>query len=532
MTADVPRLPVEAGPDTFLRRYEEFARPLGIRHAHAYWAFCCTGESSHQEVVREVEETLSDLHADGRVHAAIHGWLAAEQADPVLLRQLRVLLPDYRRAQVPERLRKRVIELSLQVEETFSVHRALVDGERLGANELDRMLLSERDDGRRRRAWEATRSIGAIVADQVVELATLRNEQAQQLGFEGFWPLALDDEEMPEGTLAGLLDELQAGSDAAWGGLKGELDAEFAALRGKQPDALEPWDYPDRFLQSIPRSDPGSSTDAWFAPETSTRLAREFYGGLGLPVDGLLAASDLHPRDGKYPHAFCIGIDIPHDVRVLCNLDATTRWMETLLHELGHALYNAWIDPQLPWLLREAAHTFVTEAVAMYFGRLVRDPAWLTRVAGVPEELAAQAGRRVAESQLVFARWALVVTRFEQAMYADPSADLSALWWRQVGALQGLDRPDGWQGHDWASKVHVACYPVYYQNYLLGEMLASQLGAVLHERTGGALVGSREAGDFFIELFRDGLSRRWDDAVRTHTGRPLGSSWWLKDFAG
>ena len=531
MSRDVPRLPVEAGPATFLRRYEEFARPLGIRHAHAYWDFCCTGDAAHQEVVREVEETLSDLHADGRVHAAVHGWLTAGDADPSLLRQLRVLLPDYRRAQVPEQLRKRVIGLALEVEETFSVHRPLVDGERLSSNELDRILLAERDERRRRAAWEGTRAIGDLVADQVVELAELRNEQARQLGFEGFWSLALDDEEMPEDVLAGLLDELQSGSDAPWAALKADLDDELGDLRGKAAGELQAWDYPDRFLQSVPRTDPASSTDAWFTPERILELSRTFYAGLGLPVEPLLAASDLHPRDDKYPHAFCIGVDIPHDVRVLCNLDATARWMETLLHELGHALYNAWIDPELPWLLREAAHTFVTEAVAMYFGRLVRDPEWLTRVAGVPTELAEQAGRRVAESQLVFARWALVVTRFEQAMYADPSADLSALWWEQVGALQGLRRPDGWAGRDWASKVHVACYPVYYQNYILGEMLASQLGAALRERTDGRTVGCTAVGDFFVRLFRDGLSQRWDDAVRTHTGRPLGSSWWLKDFA-
>ena len=532
MTGSPPRLPVEAGPELFLRRYEEVARPLGVRHARAYWDFCCTGEAGHQDVVRQVEETLSDLHADGRVHGAIGGWLDSGEADPGVLRQLRVLLPDYRRAQVPERLRKRVIQLALEVEETFSVHRALLDGERLGSNELDRILLSEQDERRRRAAWEATRSIGGVVADQVVELATLRNEQARQLGFADFWSLALDDEEMPQEVLAGLLDELQGGSDEAWRTLKVELDAEYATLRGKDRAELMPWDYPDRFLQSIPRSAPGASTDAWFAPETITSLAREFYAGLGLPVDGLLAASDLLPRDGKYPHAFCIGIDIPADVRVLCNLDATTRWMETTLHELGHALYNSWIDPSLPWLLREAAHTFVTEAVAMYFGRLVRDPTWLIQVGGVPGDLAERAGEKVKESQLVFARWALVVTRFEQAMYADPTADLSSLWWEQVAALQGLDRPRGWAGRDWASKVHVACYPVYYQNYLLGEMLASQLGAVLDERTSGTLIGRREVGDFFVDLFRDGLSRRWDEAIQAHTGRPLSSSWWLKDFAG
>ena len=28
---------------------------------------------------------------------------------------------------------------------------------------------------------------------------------------------------------------------------------------------------------------------------------------------------------------------------------------------------------------------------------------------------------------------------------------------------------------DWATKIHIALYPCYYHNYLLGELLASQL---------------------------------------------------------
>jgi peptidyl-dipeptidase A len=526
-----PRFPVDAGAATFLKRYEEHVRPLGVGHGRAYWRFACTGEPEAHETVRKIEEQLSDVHADARVHAAVEGWLEAGSDDPLVLRQLRVLLPDYRKAQVNEALRKRVITLSLDLEEAFSLHRAEIDGEPHSSNELDRVLLSERDDRRRRQAWEATRAIGGLVRERVIEVAELRNEQARQLGFDDYYLLALDDEEMDETLLAGLLTELREGTDEAWGRLKEQLDAEQGEQRRKAPSELQPWDYADRFFQSVPRGDPTTSTDAWFDPERICRLATDFYAGLGLPVADLLAASDMHPRDGKHPHAFCIGIDIPQEVRILCNLDATSRWMETTLHELGHALYNAHVDPELPWLLRESAHTFVTEAVAMYFGRLVRDPAWLTDVAGVPADRAEMAGARVAESQLVFARWALVVHAFEWALYADPGADLRSTWWRLVEDVQGLKRPDGWQGDDWASKVHIACYPVYYQNYLLGEMLASQLGSAIAERTGGQLVGRPEVGALFKDLFADGLSLRWDEAVRKHTGSPLSAEHWLGDFA-
>lgn len=530
MTAPIPSLPTTEGPEEFLRRYEEFARPLGIRHANAYWRFCCTGEPSFQQVVREVEETLSDLHADTRVCGALARWLEQGVSGPLVARQLRVLQPDYRRAQVPETLRKKLIELGLEVEETFAQHRACVGGVNLGSNDLDRILLAERDDDRRREAWEATRQVGGIVEQRVVELARLRNLQARQIGFRDFRALALDDEEMPEDLLDDLLLQLRQGSDGPWRVQAADLGSEFGELRGKAASDLMPWDFPDRFMQSIPRDDPAGATDAFFQVGRIREIASSFYAGLGLPVDAILDASDLLPRERKYPHAFCIGIDIPRDVRILCNLDATSRWMETLLHELGHALYNAHIDPGLPWLLRDAAHTFVTEAVAMFFGRLVRDPEWLASVAGVPDALAERAGQRTRESQLVFARWALVVTSFEKALYADPESDLASTWWGLASELQGLRRPRGWAGADWASKVHVACYPVYYQDYLLGEMLASQIGCALGRHTGRKLAGCPEAGDFLRRLFRDGMTARWDDTVVEHTGQPLGADAWLREF--
>jgi peptidyl-dipeptidase A len=521
-------LPLEDGPEAFLRAYGDAVRPLRTTHGDAYWRFTAHGETAAQDVLSELEGRLSDLHADPAVYARLQAWLP--QTEGLVRRQLEVLIPDYRQAQVPEALRKEIIRLSLKIEETCTVYRAELGGRQISSNELDRLLLQETDDGLRRQAWEATRGVGARVAPKVRTLATLRNEQARHLGFRDYFALALDDEEMDADLLGALLDDLQARTDAPWARLKEKLDGEIATLRGKDPSELQPWDYTDRFLQSIPRSADGMSLDPWFRPQAISRFTRDYYRGVGLPVDALWEASDLMPRDGKYPHAYCIGIDNPSDVRVLCNLDTTARWMETALHEFGHAVYNAGIDPDLPFLLREPAHTFVTEAVAMFFGRLARDADWLQAVAKVPADRAEHAADGLAENQLVFARWALVVTRFEQAMYADPSADLDAIWWALVGELQGLRRPAGWGGGDWASKVHVACYPAYYQYYLLGELLASQLRASLSGRGVGSTVGVADVGAFFSQLFAQGQRHRWDVAVERLCGEPLTARHWVAEF--
>ena len=525
------------GPREFVASYEAAVRPLRQEHGEVYWNFALGGNDQLQSRLADLEQRLSDLHADATACERLDGWLRAGTDDVLLHRQLELLLPEFRRSQVDEALRRRIIELGLRAEEAFTTFRPVVDGRTMTSNQLDRELLLSTDDGRRRVVWEATRDIGRHIRETVVELAELRNDVARQLGFSDYFTMELADQEMEPTELFGILDTLRAATDAPWAEHKRGIDAEMAEVRGKRPEDLMPWDYTDRFLQSVPRRRPGRDTDAWFPLASIKRNTQKFFRGIGLPVESLWRRADLLPREGKSPHAFCIGIDNPRDVRVLCNLDSTARWMETALHEFGHAVYNAGIDDGLPWILRDAAHTFITEAVAMFFGRRVKTAPWLRNVAGVPEEVAARAEEDLREAQLVFARWALLVSYFEREMYADPSQDLEGLWWTLAGELQGLQRPPGWDAPDWASKVHVSCYPAYYQNYLLGELLASQFRATLVRATGqdastASFVGRKEVGDFFGGLFAAGQRQRWDATVQTHTGQALDARHWVEQFAG
>ncbi|MCO4769024.1 MAG: M2 family metallopeptidase [Deltaproteobacteria bacterium] len=523
-------------PRAFVAAYESTLRPMRQRHGDVYWRFALSGDTAHQAELETIEGEMSQLHADEAAYGALDRWAAQGTDDALLARQIALLLPEFRRGQAPEALRLRIIKLGLETEETFTTFRPVVGGRRMASNEMDRELLVSNSDARRREVWEATRAIGRHARGSVVELAQLRNEVASFLGYSDYFTMELADQEMEPEELFGVLDDLRRDTDGPWARHKAELDAEMAEARGKRAEDLMPWDYTDRFLQSVPRRDPGRGTDAWFPLAAIKKNTHGFFRGVGLPVERLWRAADLLPRDGKSPHAFCIGIDNPGDVRVLCNLDSTARWMETTLHEFGHAVYNAGIDDGLPWLLRDAAHTFITEAVAMFFGRMVKTAPWLREVAGVPHELAAKAQEDLREAQLVFARWALLVTYFERAMYADPTQDLESRWWELASRLQGLTRPPGWDGPDWASKVHVACYPAYYQNYLLGELLASQFQAALVQRTGQdmadpSFVGRKEVGDFFGGLFAAGQRQRWDDTVVAHTGQALTSRHWVQQFA-
>src|SRR3712207_4994225 len=253
-----------------------------------------------------------------------------------------------------------------------------------------------------------------------------------------------------------------------------------------------PWHLSDSFFQEPPE-EAGLDVDRFFRDGDLEDLTRSTYDSLGLDVRGVLARSDLYGRPGKNQHAFClsVGREYPYDVRVLANVRPDAYWMDAMLHEFGHAVYDRHINPRLPYLLRTVSHVATTEAIALMMGSLSGEPGWLTRVAGVPErdlrpDLDALAARRRAE-RLVFTRWALVVFRFERELYADPDReDLNQVWWDLVERLQLVKRPPGRDEPDWAAKIHFAVAPVYYHNYVLGHLFAAQLRQHLETQIGRA----------------------------------------------
>jgi peptidyl-dipeptidase A len=280
--------------------------------------------------------------------------------------------------------------------------------------------------------------------------------------------------------------------------------------------------------------------DRFFRDKDLEELTRKTYDTMGLEVRDVLARSDLYEREGKNQHGFClsVGREYPYDVRVLVNVRPDSYWMDTMLHEFGHAVYDKYVNPNLPYFLRTISHTCTTEAIALMMGSLVDDPAWLSVIAGVPaseldevREYLLWTGRA---DKLVFIRWALVVFNFEKALYEDPERDdLNFLWGELVERLQLVQRPPGRDEPDWAAKIHVAVAPVYYHNYVLGHLISAQLRHHLEERvTGGKpFFASEVAGRYLQEaVFGSGARKNWEDTVLGATGERLNPGYFVKSL--
>jgi len=301
-----------------------------------------------------------------------------------------------------------------------------------------------------------------------------------------------------------------------------------------------PWHYQNRFFQEPPAIY-SVDLDKYYKDQNIEKLTTDYFKSIGFDISDMIAQSDLYEKPGKNQHAYCIDIDNQGDVRVLCNLKPNASWMGTMLHEFGHACYDKYIDPQLPFSLRNPAHIFTTEAIAMFFGRMSSNAQFLVdmQLTDVDDArtVANESFKVLRLEQLTFSRWAQVMYRFEKALYANPNQDLNTLWWDLVEKYQMIRRPNHRNQPDWASKIHIATSPCYYHNYLLGELLASQFNHYITAHvlksgdTNQSYFGKPAAGDYLKTfVFKPGSRYSWNEMIEKATGEKLTARYYAGQF--
>ena len=559
--------------ESFITSFEERLAPVEKASSEAWWNLATTGTEEAQKELVRTGMAYNELFADRGEYELVKDWYEGRGSleSSILRRQVEILYKTFAGRQGDEETLRRIEELEAEANVIYSNHRGALGGVETNENELREILRVSDDSALRREAWEASKSVGRRVEDIVRELARLRNRLARAEGFADHHTRSLDLQEIDAAELARLMDGLQAATDEPFPEFKAGLDADLKRRFGVE--RVMPWHLSDPFFQSCkhdlsafprsaPRRNPGGAlgegttgltsdeySNANAAPELDVNrfflnkdlevLTRKTYDNMGLEIRDVLAKSDLYERAGKDQHAFClrVGRSYPYDVRVLANVRRDSHWVETMLHEFGHAVYDKYINPNLPYLLRTIAHINSTEAIALMMGSLADDPAWLSAVAGVPQEDLERHGellQRISRAdRLVFTRWALVMYRFEKALYEGPDReDLDDVWWDLVKRIQLVNRPPDRSEPDWAAKLHVALAPVYYHNYVLGYLTAAQLRHHLEKDVvGGPFFTSELAGRYLQEaIFSQGARDNWKDTVLRVTGERLNLYYFVKSL--
>ncbi|NQU21876.1 MAG: M2 family metallopeptidase [Candidatus Nealsonbacteria bacterium] len=531
----------------FLRNYQKELAALELRATLAQWQAAVSGKKEDFAATAAANLALRTYHSDAEAYKRLQGLIEAGDDLPrVQTRALQMAELSYRANQLPPDLLKQMVELSTEIERTFNTFRGELNGERLSNNALLEILGKETDSQKRQQSWAALKQVGVAVAPKLVELAKLRNRAAKHLGYDNFWQMRVRLQEHDPEQLLSIFEELDRLTREPFTKMKAKMDGELAGRFKIKPEQMMPWHYDNPFFQSPPPS-AAVDLDEFYekkSKEDIVEISRVFFADVGLPVEGILKRSDLFEREGKDQHAFCTSIDRADDVRILCNIKPTSEWMDTQLHELGHAVYDLGIDRRLPHNLREPTNPFTTEGVAMLFGALGKTPSWMIAYAGADKDRVAELSEAILDQrrreQLIFARWTLVMLNFEKAFYEDPEQDLNTLWWDKVERYQQLTRPADRDLPDWAAKPHFTIAPVYYHSYMLGELFAAQLRqslAELAEHEGPiselSFNGRKDFGEFLTEkVFKPGTVLPWPRFVRRATGKPLSARYFAAEVTG
>jgi peptidyl-dipeptidase A len=530
---------------SFLDKHELAMRPLEIAANLAWWNANTTGSSSDFDKKEKAQNKIDEALANANLFQEIKSLKdnKAKITDPILSRSVDVLFLIYLEKQVPLDLLKRSSALSNKVEQSFNSFRPVIQGKDSTENDVRGILKNSLDSNLRQEAWEAGKKVGIILENDLKELVATRNQIARHLKFSNYHEMQLFLNEQKASDLIKIFDQLDDLTREPFQQIKDEIDSKLALNYKIKKDQLQAWHYHDPFFQEAPAIF-GLDLDGPFKKADLLGLSQKFYKGIGLPIDRVIANSDLYEKKGKSPHAFCTDIDRSGDVRVLANVKPDDYWASTLLHEFGHAVYssnNNNIPSSLPYLLRSECHILTTEGVAMMFERLTKRSSFLKAMGLKVEDsegFDAAASKNLKNRLLIFSRWCQVMLRFEKGMYEDPKQDLNLLWWTLVKKYQGISMPVNRNSADYASKIHIVSAPVYYHNYMLGELFASQVHHAITKdlypgKSPSEVIyeGNLKVGEFMRnKIFSSGKSLPWDELVKFATNKPLSAEAFSLDF--
>ena len=528
--------------ERFIEIHIAKVEPLTTQANLTYWDAATTGRPEDYNKLKQLQLKIRQIYSDPQEYALLKDMKESGQIrDTRAARQLDKLYYAYLRDQIEPELLEKLVDLDSKIQEKYNTFRGTIDGKKVTMSDIYTVLTTEKDCRKREQAWRASKHVGDAIFEDLIELVKLRNRAARKAGFDNYHTLSIVTGEQSVEELDNIFNEFCELTSEPFAQLKKELDQVLAESYGIDTEDLMPWHYHDPFFQRTPLVY-DLDLDIYYKDRDVRELAEKYYTGIGLPVDDILARSDLYEREGKYPHAFSFEGDRHGDVRILCNLQNTERWMETILHELGHAIYSKYHDMNEPWLLREPAHSFTTEAIAMFFGRLSRNAAWMQQMLDLSEAERAKiekvSKKYLRFQQVLFARWAMVMYNFEKQLYANPDQDLNTLWWDLVEKYQFVKRPPGPVDAGWASKLHFTTAPCYYHNYMLGELLASQLHShivhkvlMLESDEDVSYFGDRRVGDYLRKkVLQPGALYHWNEMITRATGEPLTPKYFVNQF--
>jgi hypothetical protein len=351
--------------------------------------------------------------------------------------------------------------------------------------------------------------VSASLNEQRLTLIQAGEELSAELSGEPD-PVARSEDEKAI-SLRELADALASASAA--------VDDRFAELRRRWFDRLlgpERDERPRHYhMAYVRRLSPLEST---YTKERATEICLATLRDLGFDLDAQPnIRPDLEDRPQKSPRACVIPSDPPAVVHLITRAQGGLHDYQAFLHEAGHALQFAGVDPELPYAFRLLARDYaLTEIYSYIVEAVTREPGWHAAYFGLSVERAAENAEAVVFLESLLFRRYVAKLQFELE------------FWSRFARDGGT--PDGY-----AERLTAATDVVYRRDNYLADMDAgfysadylrawirsAQLRAFLIREVGEDWWRSAQTGDFLRALFAEGTRPSSEDVAARIGYAPL-----------
>ena len=527
----------------FVQNYNQKVIPLYQKYNEAAYNAAATGNAEQYKLATEYKIMLSKIHSNKDSFKKLKRFKDSKLvSDAILSRELDELYNLFLPNQIEENKLVEIITLENEVKRKFNTYRPEIEGKPVSVNKIEEILRTSTDQAKLKSYWEASKKVGEVVSADLIKLVKKRNEAAKELGFVNYYEMMLKTHGQNPKDIENIFDDLDMLTRGPYMQLKEEIDNSLAKRYKTEPDNLMPWHYQNRFFQKAPNIY-NVNFDKFYKNVKPVQLVNNYFKGIGLDISDVLDSSDLYPKNGKTQLAYSTDINRKGKIRILANIENSASSMTTLLYESGFSAYLKYIDNNLPFILHKPPQFAANDAVATLFSSFSTNLGWLEKVAGASknstDKLKEISLKQLRLEKFVFARWAQVMYRFEQELYNDPDQDLNTLWWDLVEQYQLINRPQERNAPDWATKTHLITMPCTYHNYMLGELIASQIHFYVKQNIlndeGNACytkcIDNPEVGKYMIEkLFKPGAKYNLNDWLKNATAEDLSPDYFTNQY--
>jgi hypothetical protein len=244
-----------------------------------------------------------------------------------------------------------------------------------------------------------------------------------------------------------------------------------------------------------------SPLDATYTKDRATEVCLETLSALGfdLAADRNIKL-DLDDRPQKSPRACVIASDPPKVVHLITRAQGGLHDYQAFMHEAGHALHYAGVDPNLPYTFRRISRDHaLTEIYSYICEAITREPGWHAQYFGLSDEEArTNAQATIFLEALLFRRYTAKL-QFELGFWSsfDEAGTTSDDYAEKLTAATGVRYP---------SDGHLADMDggFYSADYLRAWIRHAQLRAHLIQEVGEDWWRSPKTGEILRALFAEG----------------------------